>query len=70
MVEGQEERVKKGGTVYISANARHYTVATEEEDVVFIAVKDMSWGIAGIAEDKSAGAYYAPGFKAEEKQKK
>jgi hypothetical protein len=45
-------------------------VATEEEDVVFVAVKDMSWGIAGIAEDKNAGACYGPGFPAEEKQKK
>jgi hypothetical protein len=45
-------------------------VATEEEDVIFIAVKDMSWGIAGIAEDKSAGAYYTPWVKAEKKQKK
>ncbi len=70
MVEGQEELVRKGGIVYIPANARHYTVATEEEDVVFIAVKDMSWGIAGIAEDKNAGAYYAPGVKAKGKQKK
>ena len=44
-------------------------MATEEEDLLFIAVKDLSWGIAGIAEDKNAEAYYASAFQPDAKKK-
>ena len=56
--------------IHIPANALHYTVATPDEDVIFLACKDTSWGIVGIAEDQKAGAHYDPGFGPEAKQKK
>lgn len=60
MVDGQEDMVGPGGLIYIPANAVHYTIATPEEDVIFLACKDMSWGIAGEPVDKDAGAFYGP----------
>jgi quercetin dioxygenase-like cupin family protein len=56
---GEEpERICGPGTlVYFPANVVHYTIATEEEDVVFFAVKDMSHGVIGIPVDPDKGAY-------------
>lgn len=57
-VGDQPERVCGPGTLlYFPANIVHYTIATEEEDVVFFAVKDMTHGIIGIAVDEKKGAF-------------
>ena len=63
MVNGQEQLVTAGTLIHIPANVVHATVATVDEDVVFLAMKDMSWGIAGTPVDKDdPGPYYEPGF--------
>lgn len=63
MVNGQEQLVTAGTLIHIPANAVHATVATTDEDVIFLAMKDMSWGIAGTAVDKDdQGPYYEPGY--------
>ncbi|HXF66072.1 MAG TPA: cupin domain-containing protein [Burkholderiales bacterium] len=56
---GQEpERICGPGTLlYFPANVVHYTIATEDEDVVFFAVKDMTHGIIGTPVDPEKGAY-------------
>jgi quercetin dioxygenase-like cupin family protein len=63
-IEGEEERVVGPGTlIFFPANKIHSTVATADEDVYFLAVKDMSHGIIGMAADGSmAGPHYDPGF--------
>ena len=39
-------------------------VATEEEDVIFLALKDLSHSIIGMAVDGTmSGPHYEPGFK-------
>ena len=64
MVNGQEQVVTAGTLIHIPANVVHATVATLDEDVVFLAMKDMSWGIAGTAVDQDdPGPYYDPGLK-------
>ena len=50
-IEGKKKTVPAGDIVHIPANAVHSMVATEEEDVVFIVAKDVSWGIDGIRVD-------------------
>jgi len=63
VVNGQESLVTAGTLIHIPANAVHATVATTDEDVIFLAIKDMSWGIAGTAVDENdPGPYYEPGF--------
>jgi len=57
-VGDQPERTCGPGTLlYFPANVVHYTIATEDEDVVFFAVKDMTHGIIGIPVDAKQGAY-------------
>jgi len=57
-VGDQPERICGPGTLlYFPANIVHYTIATEDEDVVFFAVKDMTHGIIGIPVDPKQGAY-------------
>jgi quercetin dioxygenase-like cupin family protein len=52
-----------GTMVYIPANAPHTLVATPEEDVIFLAIKDLSHGIIGKAIDGTmSGPHYEPGF--------
>lgn len=69
MVNGEEQIVTAGTLIHIPANAVHATVATVDEDVVFLAMKDMSWGIAGTAVDKdNPGPYYEPGFEPDKKE--
>ncbi len=52
-----------GDLIYIPANVEHYTIATEEEDVIFYASKDTAYDISGEAVDGTrSGPYYAPGF--------
>ena len=70
VVNGEEQLVTPGMLIQIPANVAHATVATTDEDVVFLAIKDMSWGIAGNLVDKDdPGAYYEPGFGPEKKVK-
>jgi quercetin dioxygenase-like cupin family protein len=63
-VADQPERLCGPGTLlYFPANIVHYTIATQDEDVVFFAVKDLSHGIIGMAADGTmAGPHYDPGF--------
>jgi len=52
-----------GSLIYIPANAPHSIVATEEEDVIFLALKDLSHSIIGMAVDGTmSGPKYEPGF--------
>lgn len=63
VVNGEERLVTAGTLIHIPANVVHATVATTDGDVVFLAMKDMSWGIAGTAVDKDdPGPHYEPGF--------
>jgi quercetin dioxygenase-like cupin family protein len=63
-VADQPEQICGPGTLlYFPANVVHYTIATQDEDVVFFAVKDLSHGIVGMAADGTmAGGHYDPGF--------
>ncbi len=63
-VADQPERLCGPGTLlYFPANIVHYTIATQDEDVMFFAVKDLSHGIIGMAADGTmAGPHYDPGF--------
>ena len=52
-----------GTLIYIPANAPHTLVATPDEDVIFIAIKDLSQGIIGKAVDGTmSGPHYEKGF--------
>jgi quercetin dioxygenase-like cupin family protein len=57
-----EQLCGPGTLIYIPANIVHATIATQDEDVVFFAVKDMSHGIIGMSADGTIGAHYDPGF--------
>lgn len=62
-VDGVKSRAPAGSLIYIPANAVHSTVATPDQDVLFLTAKDMSHGIVGTAVDTSISApRYAPGF--------
>ncbi|MBM3357359.1 MAG: cupin domain-containing protein [Betaproteobacteria bacterium] len=62
-VNGKPVLAPAGTLIYIPANAPHTLVATPEEDVVFIAIKDLSQGIVGMAVDGTmSGPRYEPGF--------
>ena len=62
-VNGVPVRAPAGTLVYIPANAPHTLVATPEEDVIFLALKDLSHGIIGMAVDGTMdGPHYEPGF--------
>jgi quercetin dioxygenase-like cupin family protein len=60
----QPERLCGPGTLlYFPANMPHATIATQDEDVLFFAVKDMSHGIIGMPVDgKATAGHYDPGF--------
>jgi quercetin dioxygenase-like cupin family protein len=65
-MDGQEFLAPAGTVVYVPANMVHSMVATQEEDVIFYVVKDLSHGIIGKAADgKMSGAHYDPGFEPE-----
>ena len=55
--DAPEQLCGPGTLLYFPANIVHYTIATEDEDVVFFAVKDLSHGIIGIPVDSRKGAY-------------
>lgn len=62
-VNGKRVVARAGTLVYIPANAPHTLVATADEDVIFIAIKDLSQGIIGMAVDGTmSGPHYEPGF--------
>ncbi len=62
-VGDQPEQLCGPGTLlYFPANMVHATVATQDEDVIFLAVKDTSHGIIGIPAEGTTGAHYDPGF--------
>jgi quercetin dioxygenase-like cupin family protein len=62
-VNGKRVVAPAGTLIYIPANAPHTLVSTPEEDVIFIAIKDLSQGIIGKAVDGSMrGPLYMRGF--------
>ena len=62
-IDGQKFLAKAGSVVYVPANMEHSMVATPEEDVIFIAIKDLSHGIIGKATDGTMdGPRYMSGF--------
>lgn len=63
-VNGKRVRAPAGTLIYIPANAPHTLVADPgDEDVIFIAIKDLSQGIIGKAVDGTmAGPHYEKGF--------
>ena len=63
-VNGKRVVAPPGSLIYIPANAPHTLVASpKDEDVIFLAIKDLSQGIIGMAVDGTmAGPLYLPGF--------
>ena len=63
-VNGTKVRAPAGSLIYIPANAPHTLVADpRDEDVIFIAIKDLSQGIIGKAVDgRMTGPLYRKGF--------
>jgi quercetin dioxygenase-like cupin family protein len=63
-VNGKRVVAPAGTLVYIPANAPHNLVAsTRDEDVIFLAIKDLSQGIIGKAVDGTmTGPHYEKGF--------
>jgi quercetin dioxygenase-like cupin family protein len=62
-VNGKRVNAPAGSLIYIPANAPHTLVSTPDEDVIFVAIKDLSHGIIGEAVDGTmAGPAYLPGF--------
>jgi quercetin dioxygenase-like cupin family protein len=64
-VNGRKVIAPTGTLIYIPANAPHTLVASpDDEDVIFLAIKDLSQGIIGKAVDGTmAGPHYEPGFR-------
>ena len=62
-INGKEFIASQGSLIFIPANAPHSIMATQEEDVIFLAIKDLSHGIIGMAVDgTTSGPRYDPGF--------
>ncbi len=62
-VNGRRVVAPAGTLIYIPANAPHTLVSTPDEDVIFIAIKDLSHGIIGKAVDGTmAGPAYLEGY--------
>lgn len=69
-VNGKRVLAPAGTMIYIPANAPHTLVSTPDEDVIFIAIKDLSHGIIGKAIDGTmTGPHYMPGFEPKAKAK-
>jgi len=62
-VGGQEEMIGAGEVIYIPSGVVHATIATQDEDVIFLAIKDTRHGMVGKAVDANAGKYYDENFK-------
>jgi quercetin dioxygenase-like cupin family protein len=71
-VNGVKVKAPAGSLVYIPANAPHMLVADpKDEDVIFLAIKDLSQGIVGKAVDGTmSGPLYLEGFDARKGQAK
>lgn len=66
-IEGEKFDAPPGTLIYVPANASHSMVALPEEDVMFIAIKDLSQGIIGKAVDGTmSGPLYMEGFEEKE----
>ena len=63
-VNGKKIHAPAGTLIYIPANAPHTLVSSpDDEDVIFIAIKDLSQGIIGKAVDgKMTGPHFEKGF--------
>ncbi len=62
-VNGKPVTAPAGTLIYIPANAPHTLVSTPEEDVIFVAIKDLSHGNIGKAVDGTmAGPVSLEGF--------
>jgi quercetin dioxygenase-like cupin family protein len=62
-VNGKRVVAPAGTLIYIPANAPHTLVSTPDEDVIFIAIKDLSHGIIGKAVDGTmVGPAYLKGY--------
>ena len=63
-VNGKRVHAPAGTLIYIPANAPHTLVASpDDEDVIFLAIKDLSQGIIGKAVDGTmTGPLYLKGF--------
>jgi quercetin dioxygenase-like cupin family protein len=63
-VNGRKVVAPAGTLIYIPANAPHTLVASaDDDDVIFIAIKDLSQGIIGKAVDGTMnGPHFDPGF--------
>ena len=69
-INGKKVIAPAGTLVYIPANAPHTLVSKSDEDVIFLALKDLSQGIIGKAIDGTmAGAHYEPGFEPKPRRK-
>jgi quercetin dioxygenase-like cupin family protein len=70
-VNGKQVRAPTGSLIYIPANAPHTLVADpNDEDVIFLAIKDLSQGIIGKAVDGTmTGPLYLKGFEPAAKKK-
>ncbi|MEO7726035.1 MAG: cupin domain-containing protein [Burkholderiales bacterium] len=62
-VNGKRVLAPAGTLIYIPANAPHTLVSTPQEDVIFLALKDLSHGIIGKAVDGTmTGPHFEPGY--------
>ena len=69
-VNGKRVLAPAGTLIYIPANAPHTLVSTPDEDVIFMAIKDLSQGIIGKAVDgKMTGPHYEKGFEPKTRRK-
>jgi len=69
-VNGKKVVAPAGTLIYIPANAPHTLVSTPDEDVIFLALKDLSQGIIGKAVDGTmTGPHYEPGFEPKPRRK-
>lgn len=70
-VNGKRVVAPAGTLIYIPANAPHTLVSTPDEDVIFIAIKDLSHGIIGKAVDGTmAGPEYLKGYEPKQRPAK
>ena len=62
-IGGHKFLAPAGTLVHVPAETEHQMLATPEEDVIFLALKDLSHGIVGKAVDgKMTGPEYMDGF--------
>ncbi|MEL0106571.1 MAG: cupin domain-containing protein [Rhodospirillaceae bacterium] len=63
VINGKKSLAPAGTLIYVPANAPHTMVSTSKEDVIFIAMKDLSHGIIGKAIDGTmSGPHFEKGF--------